>query len=371
MEIGGDVTSGLERVADVFAENFTARGDVAAQCCVLLDGEAIVDLWGGYEASSIQVVFSATKGATSACANLLVQRGLLDLDAPVTRYWPEYGVNGKEATLVRWVLAHKAGVLAPDGGFSMDDLQDWDALAANLAAQRPAWEPGGAYGYHAASFGWLVGELVRRVDGRGLGRFFAEEIAGPAKADFWIGLPEAEEPRVAQLEVQEPDHDEVRSSGPEVAIGPFLISASTLNGLLPGLVEAANDRRYRAAELGAVGGVGSARGLARVYAWILDEFTEETIADILRPETSGPDLVLSSPAETVEQKIGRGFMVPPDLSPAEATTFGHGGAGGFAAFADPGNKLAFAYTTTRLVLGPGDRRAQSLIEAVYDALVNR
>ncbi|MDQ4143358.1 MAG: beta-lactamase family protein [Actinomycetota bacterium] len=367
-EVKGLVAPGFERVAEVFEENFSLRGEVGAQCCVHLKGEAVVDLWGGCEEDSLQVVFSATKGATAACANLLVQRGLLDLDAPVIDVWPEYGTNGKDKTLVRWILTHKAGVLAPGPGLTVDDLGDWDRIVASLAEQRPAWEPGTAYGYHAVTFGWLVGELVRRIDGRSLGRFFAEEIADPAGADFWIGLPETEEHRVAPLVSQEPS----ASSGPGDStppVSPHLVAASTLNGILPGLAEAALDRRFRAAELGGVGGVTSGRGLSRLYAWLLDELSAETIADILQPETSGPDRVLSGPGVTVEQRVGRGFMVPPDLSPPGVKTFGHGGAGGSAAFADPERRLAFGYAMTLLVLEPGkDERATSLIQAVYEAL---
>jgi CubicO group peptidase (beta-lactamase class C family) len=375
MDIKGFVAPRFGRVAEVFAENFTVRGDVAAQCCVHVDGEQVVDLWGGYDEDAIQVVFSATKGATAACANLLVQRGLLDLDAPVTRYWPEYGVNGKDRTLVRWILSHKAGVLAPAPGLTMDDLADWPKMVESLAAQAPAWEPGTAYGYHAHTFGWLVGELVRRVDGRNLGQFFAEEIAAPARADFWIGLPESEEHRVAPViadALAMPADLDTSTFDLSAFVGPHLMAASSLNGLLPDIGTAALDRRYRAAGLGAAGGVASGRGLSRLYAWLLGQFTPQTIADILQPETEGLDQVLSSPAMPVTQKIGRGFMVPPpEQFPAGVPTFGHGGAGGSYAFADPEGRVAFGYAMTRLLLAPdpaSDARVVALVRAVYDSL---
>lgn len=367
VEIGGSTAPGFEPVAEVFADNFDLRGDVGAQCCVYLEGNPVVDLWGGYGEDAIQVVFSATKGATAAAANLLIERGQLDLDAPVVDIWPEFGQKGKEKTLVRWILTHKSGVLAPEPGFTLDDLQDWDRIVESLAVQSPAWEPGTAYGYHAHTFGWLVGELVRRTDGRGLGEFFAEEIAGPAEADFWIGLPEAEEGRVAPLVLLEVEGPSQSVDVPEP--GPLPEIASTLNGLFSDLLAAAGDRRYRSAELGGAGGIGSARGLARLYNWVLQTFSLETIAEFLMPETGGLDLVLSSPDAPVEQRFARGFLAPPDLSPKGAQSFGHGGAGGTAAFADPERKLAFAYTTRGLRFDPdGGSRALALINSTYEAL---
>lgn len=258
--------------------------DIAAHGEVLLEGLGDALEAGGNGSVDVQRHHTSLTpaGATAACANLLVQRGLLDLDAPVTDYWPEYGVNGKDKTLVRWILSHKAGVLAmPD---------DLDPSAFDMSA----------------------------------------------------------------------------------FVGPHLVTATSLNGILPDLGVAALDRRYRAAELGGAGGVASGRGLSRLYAWLLGEFTPETIADILRSETDGPDQVLSGPAMTMEQKIGRGYMVPPpDQSPAGVPTFGHGGAGGSSAFADPERRVAFGHAMTLMLLGPdpaNDPRVTPLVQAVYDSL---
>jgi CubicO group peptidase (beta-lactamase class C family) len=216
---------------------------------------------------------------------------------------------------------------------------------------------------------------VRRVDGRSLGAFFQEEIAAPAGADFWIGLPEEQEPRVAPLVVEQPPMPpgmDISHIDISAFIGPHQVSAFTLNGALPDdSVEAAADRRYRAAELGAAGGVSSGRGLSRMYRWLLDAFTSQTVADILRPETDGPDRVLSSPAMPIEQVFGRGFEVaPPAGAHARSRTFGHGGAGGTTAFSDPDRRLAFGYATTRVVLGPpgSDARASAIVSAVYKTL---
>lgn len=223
---------------------------------------------------------------------------------------------------------------------------------------------------------------MRRVDGRSLGTFFREEVAEPAEAEFWIGLPEEQEHRVAAVGTEatpppgaaDPDMAEVDFSTMDLSafVGPHQETAFTLGGALPmDSVEAAGDRRYRAAELGAAGGVAGGRGLSRLYRWLLDAFTEGTITDILRAETDGPDLVLSSPAMAISQVFGRGFEVsPPAGAPPSARTFGHGGAGGTTAFADPDRRLALGYATTRLVLGPpgSDARAAALVAAVYAAL---
>ena len=171
-------------------------------------GSKVVDLWGGvadpatnrpYGESTLQLVFSTTKGATAACANLLMQRGQLDIDAPVVTYWPEFGTAGKENIPVRWLLCHKAGLPIIDKPLSLAEVLEWDPVVAALSVQEPVWEPGTAHGYHALTYGWLVGEVVRRVDGRSLGTFFAEEIAEPLGLEFWIGLPESQEHRVAPL----------------------------------------------------------------------------------------------------------------------------------------------------------------------------
>ena len=192
--IEGDVAPGFERVRDVFGGNFENNGDVGAAVCVYRHGRKVVDLWGGladagtarpWTRDTLQLVYSATKAATATCAHLLAQRGELDLDRPAAWYWPEFAAQGKADIPVRWLLSHRAGLPVIDNPMPLADLLAWDPMAAALAAQRPAWEPGTAHGYHGRTFGWLVGEVIRRVSGRSVGTFFAEEIAGPAGLDFF------------------------------------------------------------------------------------------------------------------------------------------------------------------------------------------
>jgi CubicO group peptidase (beta-lactamase class C family) len=204
----GFVAPGFERVREAFAENFTQHGEVGAGVAVHVGGELVVDLWGGtadvqtgtpYTKDTLQLVFSTTKGATAVCANLLIQRGQLDPNAPVAEYWPEFARAGKADVPVIDLLCHRVGLPVVDGEVPLDDVLSWDPVCARLAAQKPVWEPGTAHGYHAITFGNLVGEVVRRVSGKSLGTFFADEVAAPLGLEFWIGLPEEHESRVAPL----------------------------------------------------------------------------------------------------------------------------------------------------------------------------
>jgi len=211
--VEGEVAPGFEPVRDAFVRNFTEHGDIGAAVCVYRHGEKVVDLVGGwarpsaavpYGADTLQLVFSTTKAATAVSALVLAQRGLLDLDAPVARYWPEFAAEGKEGVPVRWLLTHEAGLPTIDATIPLEEALHWTPVVEALAAQRPLWEPGTAHGYHALTFGWLVGEVVRRVSGKSLGSFFADEVAGPLGLEFWIGLPEDREDRVARLRQQWP-----------------------------------------------------------------------------------------------------------------------------------------------------------------------
>src|SRR5256885_15811028 len=222
--IHGEVAAGFEPVREAFAANFARHGDIGAAVCVYRDGRPVVDLWGGvadpdagrpWERDTLQLVYSATKGATATAAHLLAQRGELDLDAPVAEYWPEFAANGKARIPGRWLLSHRAGVAALDRPVPLADMLAWHPMAAALAAQRPLWTPRTAHGYHGRTFGWLVGEVIRRVSGRTPGRFFAEEIAGPLGLDFYMGLPSGERARVSRMAYQELEFPGTPESIPE------------------------------------------------------------------------------------------------------------------------------------------------------------
>jgi hypothetical protein len=238
MNIHGNVAKGYEGVRDTFQRNFAEHGEVGAGCCVRVDGEMVVDLWGGtadpatgraWEADTPSLIFSATKGLTAICIHRLVQQGLLDLDAPVARYWPEFAVADKGSIPVRWVLSHRAGVPAVDQPFTLTDLLDWHGVVAAVAAQKPEWAPGSKHGYHARTFGWIVGEIVRRITGRSPGQFFAEDVARPLGLDCWIGLPEEIEPRVAAIVPPDPVTDPQTLAMMEQIMGPHTLLGRVMN----------------------------------------------------------------------------------------------------------------------------------------------
>ena len=204
-DIQGTCLERFRPVRTAFERNFDELGDVGAAVSVRLHGEKVVDLWGGvadpaagraWERDTAALVFSTTKGLTAVCALLLWQRGELDLDAPAAEVWPEFAASGKGAVTTRHLLSHQAGLPAFDMPISVDECQDADLVAARLAAQAPRWEPGTAHGYHALTYGWLVGEVVRRVSGRSVGRFLADEVTGPLGLETWLGLPPELEPEL-------------------------------------------------------------------------------------------------------------------------------------------------------------------------------
>ena len=292
-EVTGRVEAGFEGVRDAFAANFERGLEVGAGLCVHLDGHKVVDLYGGafdeagsapYGPDTLQFVFSSTKGATAACAHLLAQRGLLDFDEPVATYWPEFAQAGKGDLPVRYLLSHQAGLPAVDATLTTEEFLSWEPIVAALAEQAPSWEPGTAHGYHAVSYGYLVGEVVRRISGRSLGTFFADEIARPLGLEFYIGLPGELEPRVSPIVAGsifsavaggggtssdgDGDGDGVGGGG---GGGGFDYSKTLLARAL-NLAGAIRDRDWmnlspwHAAEMPAANGITNAVSLSRMYA---------------------------------------------------------------------------------------------------------
>ncbi len=385
--VNGDVAGGYEAVSDAFRENFASRGEVGAAFCLYVDGVKVVDIWGGladrgrqipWQDDTLTLVFSTTKGATAMCAHILAERGELDLDAPVAEYWPQFAAAGKHNVTVRHLLAHRAGLPALDTAMTPEEALAWDPPVEALGAQSPAWEPGSRHGYHAVTFGWLVGEVIRRVSGRSPGRFLAEEVSGPLGLDLWVGLPEAEEARVSKLipaPVVAPDPSYLASIPPAQAerlramTSPSSLTMRALNPTTPPL--SFNSRAVHASELPAANGIATARSLAKMYAATVGEvdgcrlLSDSTVAQATAVRSEGPDDVL-----IVDTRFGSGFMLPTAASPLlGSSSFGHSGAGGSLAFADPEAGVGFAYVMNQMQQNlAGDPRPAALVEAVRACL---
>ncbi|MEZ5323309.1 MAG: serine hydrolase domain-containing protein [Microthrixaceae bacterium] len=375
--VHGFAEPGFSTVVDAFEANFTHHGDIGAAVCVYHRGRPVVDIWGGYadrerghhwERDTVQLVFSTTKGMVATCVHLLVERGVLDLDAPVARYWPEFAAAGKDDIPLRWVLTHQAGLAAVTGRVTLEDVLGWNGVVDAIARQAPVWEPGTAHGYHARSFGWILGEVVRRVTGRSLGRFFAEEVAGPLDLDFFIGLPAEELARVSHVypPVVEPAVREVMDAfmGPDTMLGQVLAGPSNLFGY----DDMWNRPDVLSAEMPSSNGVGTARAIARMYAALIGEvdgirlLRADTLADAVEVRVDGPDHVIGVP-----MSFGLGYMTPPPFGPPGS--FGHMGAGGSIGIADPARNWSMGYVMNRMDLGiTGDARSSGLIAAVLTAL---
>jgi CubicO group peptidase (beta-lactamase class C family) len=385
VDVNGAVAEGFEPVREAFARNFETLGERGAAVAVHRDGHKVVDLWGGtkdvdgdrpWEHGTAQVVRSATKGVAAAVLLLLHQRGELDLDAPVGEYWPEFKAAGKERTRVWHLLAHRAGVPVLDRPLTPAQAADPALGAEAVAAQAPVWEPGTDHGYHAQTYSWLTGELVRRVTGRDMGAWIADEIAGPVGADLWLGLPAAETARVGltgRIEAPEDPHGlrtRPKRAVVEAYADPDSLTCRAFAAITPFPDE--NDPAYRAAVLPASNGIATAEGLARFYGSLIGEvdggrrlFTPET-AELARGERSaGPDRVL-----VIGTRFGLGYMLhgsaSPMLSPA---SFGHPGRGGSLGFADPASGISFGYVTNGFRTSvTADPRAQALVRALRGAL---
>ncbi len=377
----------FEDLATAFSRNFVEHGEVGASVCVTLDGETVVDLWGGladvkeerpWNEDTMCVVFSSTKGAVALAAHTLVSAGELDVDALVSRYWPEFATNGKESATVRMMLDHSVGVPAFREKLADGDCCDWETMVERLEREEPFWKPGERNGYHMANFGWTVGELIRRTSGQSLGRYFREAIAEPTGAEFWIGLPESEEPKVAPVIPAKP----VRGA----PLTTFLSSLMKEPGSIPSLAYfnqggfKPHSRECRAAEIGGGGGVANGRGLARIYAPFAcgGELNGRRFVSDDTLAAMGEVAVATHDDATlrIPTRFALGFMksidnrrsLAVDKSSAilGSAAFGHVGAGGSVGFADPTARMSFGYAMNKM--GPGilmNERGQGLVDAAY------
>jgi CubicO group peptidase (beta-lactamase class C family) len=378
-DVSGTCDGRFEEVKRELAQSLNSGEELGASIALDLDGDVVIDMWGGYrdeahtqpwDADTITNVWSTTKTVTSLAALMLVDRGQLDVDAPVAQYWPEFAAAGKEGVLVRHLMSHMSGVSGLDQPAVVEDLYDWDKSTARFAAQAPWWEPGTASGYHALNYGHLVGEVLRRITGMSLKQFVAAEIAGPLGADFQIGAIESDWDRIAPVVPPPPlpfDFAALPADSPTVR---------TLTGPLAEAANA-NTPAWRGADIGAANGHGNARSVARILSVIsrggavdgVRLLRPETIELIFREQANGIDVVLGVPL-----RLGIGYGLPQldilPYVPDEKICF-WGGWGGSVIIMDVGRKMTIAYMMNKM--GPGiigSERSAKYVSAIYKSLAS-
>jgi CubicO group peptidase (beta-lactamase class C family) len=389
--VKGHCVSEFQPVLDEFVRNFNERDELGASLCVNVAGETLIDVWGGmksrakdaeaWQPDTISVIFSCTKAAVALCANMLIDQGRMDLHAPVAEYWPEFASNGKEQATVEMMLNHSVGVPAFRAPLRNGGYSDWDYMVGRVANEAPFWEPGTRNGYHMATFGWTVGELVRRVSGQSLGTYFREKITDPLGLDFSIGLPDSEHKRVSRMLLWKP----------EKGVKPAPFTEALLNDpnslqylalLNSGGYKTDSPESYRT-EFGAGGGITNARGLAGMYTPLANGGIHNGVrllsSDHIERMSATSTATEEDATLLMPSRFGLGFMRSMDnrhrMSGAMETLilgkngFGHAGAGGSIGFADPDVNLAMGYTMNRM--GAGillNERSQSLVDVVYKHL---
>ena len=377
----------FSEVRRIFNHNFSKYEEIGSSLCVIVDGEIVVDIWAGHKnknkteewsKDTLSIAFSSTKAALALCAHMLIERGQLNLKEKVTKYWPEYGKNGKEETTVEMILNHSAGIPAfktkvKEGGFL-----DWGYMVQLLENETPFWEPGKETGYHMMTTGWLIGELINRVSGKTLGEFFNSELREPYKLDYWIGLPETEDYRVTEIIPFTPSpNDKPSDFATTFRNNPDSMQRLSLTNT--GRYDYNAKETYRA-ELGAIGGITDARSLAKLLTPLAQNneklLSRDTVSKLsksniktsidsmlLFPTNFSNGFMLNMDNTKNFEGEGGSFMIGPNA-------FGHVGYGGSSAtFADPDYKISFGYLTNKL---GGEylinERAQSLISAVYHCI---
>ncbi|MHA1473178.1 MAG: serine hydrolase domain-containing protein [Promethearchaeota archaeon] len=374
IEIEGFCEERFKSVKEIFKFNFDDNLEVGASFAVTINGKHVIDIWGGYanaektkqwEKDTIVNVYSTTKVMTAICIHMLVDRGLLDLDAPVANYWPEFAQAGKENLPVRYLLSHTSGLAGWDKDFRIKKLYNWDLMVELLAAQKPWWEPGTKSGYHTLTFGHLLGELVRRITKKSLGTFFREEVAVPLGADFYIGLPEEHDVRVADL-----------IPPPPIDLSDFDPQSVAMRSLTNPIIDvlATKTREWRSAEIPAGNGHGNARSVSRITAALacggeLDGvrlLSEKTIKRSIEEQSYVTDLVLNIPI-----RFGLGWGLQNKELPIgpNPNLFYWGGYGGSVIIVDLDAKMSICYVMNKMVSTlTGDPRSTKLIDAVYNSL---
>jgi len=378
--IDGTCDASYEPVRGAFAENFATRGESGAAICVVAGGRIVANLWGGWTTAARTMpwrpgtlvnIFSVGKGLMSVLTARLAGTGLLDTDAPVARYWPEFGAAGKESVTVRQLLSHQAGVPAIRRRLPPGAMLDWAVMTSAIAEQVPWWQPGTAHGYHVNTFGFAVGEVLRRVTGRTVGALLREDVAGPLGADVYIGLPAAQHDRVADFEwpgALPPEEDRPDLAGEHLMEHNAYYNPGGLSGA--GVVNTAS---WREAELPATNGHGSAVGVARVYAALAAGGTVDgvrivdagALADATIEQVYGDDRILHRPS-----RFGLGFqLTQPDRPMGRGPgAYGHFGAGGSLGFCDPDAGIAVGYVTGQMGPRWQNPRNRALIDAIYSCV---
>ena len=383
MSYEGFVADGWSGVAEAFAHNIDSREDIGAGVSVFHKGKCVVDIAGGffdkeatqpYTLDTLQLVFSTTKGVVATAVAMCVERGLLSYEEPVSLLWPEFAAHGKEHVTVAQLLSHQAGLYTVEGELSFEDLLNWNTMVARLADTPPLFPVGSTHGYHAVTFGWLAGELVRRVDGRNIGRFIAEEIANPLGGEIYVGLPERLEPRVSPINIGWP---RTATDAPSTPAAPaqlpnkYLASALSVNGAL-NVKGGFNRQDLHAAEVPGANGIANARSLAAMYSATFTETeTSNGSVRLLNDDTRKKMTVQQTKDGEVDlclqtqRTFAMGFVTPSEKLAFDAPgSYGHAGAGGSVSFADPNRQMGFSYIMNRMKDSMfTDPRAVRLIEA--------
>jgi CubicO group peptidase (beta-lactamase class C family) len=387
----GFADEGFGPVADAFVENFRRGSEMGAGCAVYHDGRLVVDLYGGtadaatstpWTADTLTIGFSVSKGLMALCGYLAQQRGLLDFDAPVATVWPEFAGNGKRDIVIRDVFSHRAGLMALDAVLTLDEVLNWEPVIRAIEVQRPLWTPGTAYSYHALTFGWLTGEILRRATGKMPSALLADYLADDLGVNAWIGLPADEEHRVARMHVP---RSRIRRTGYRVlpkilqrigrapAVRAVTMGAAFPFSLIDGCAGDFNTPAVHSAQIPAANAILDARALATIYAAAVSSvngvqlLTDDSIADAVKVRSAGPGwhVALNPPGI----RFSTGFLVNgiPYRPLLSDSSFGHDGASGSLGFADAESRTGFGYVNN-LIGGGRDRRANDLTAALRRCL---